>query len=205
MATATLYPNGNGTFPTGWGGSGTPAGNYTEVKDASDLTFASAAANSISAFYLFDDTPADVGAVTAVDFSFRCAKSAKSPARNFTTIQCVQSDESTALTGTADVSGGSTSATTITGSLTITGLTTKAAWDGMRLKITTASTGSGTAFLYDVYLTITYSLGGRVHRAAAMDGLGGVGQQRFNPVLCSKPIWTPPKKAIFVPAFTLAK
>ena len=96
-------------------------------------------------------------------------------------------------------------ATTITGSLTITGLTTKAAWDGMRLKITTASTGTGTAFLFDLYLTITYSLGGRIHRAADLAGLGGVGQQLFNPVLRSLPIWTPPEKAIYVPAFTLAK
>lgn len=205
MASVTLYPNGNGTFSANWGGTGTPGGNYTELKDASDSTFASCSANSQSSYYLFDDCPALLYLVTAVSWSFRCSKSSKSPARNFTTIQCVQSNESTALTGTADVSGSSTSPTTLSGSFTITGATDKASWDGMRLKITTAATGSGSCSVYEMSITLTYDLAptGRIHYAAALDGLGGAGQQRFNPLMRSR-IWTPPQRAIFVPAFSLS-
>ena len=197
----TLYPNGNGTFPTGWGGTGTPAGDWSQLKDSMDATFASVAANSVSAYYLFDDCPSDLYAVTGVSFSFRCSKSAKSPARNFATIQCVKSDEATALTDTADVSGSATTATTLTGSLTLSGDTDKTSWDGMRLKITTASTGNATAFLYEVSLTLTYDTApaGVSSVQVGRNVVGrGIGRGLLRGV---NRVWTPPVRQIYVPAF----
>lgn len=197
----TLYPNGNGTFPTGWGGSGTPAGNYTELKDGSDSTFASVAANSVSAYYLFDNCPSDLYEVTGVSFSFRCSKSGKSPARNFTTIQCVKSDELTVLTNTADVSGGATTATTITGSLTLSGAVDKTSWDGMRLKITSASTGTGSAFLYEVSITLTYDTAPAGFSSVQV-GRNVVGRGIGRGILRGvNRVWTPPVRQIYVPAF----
>lgn len=153
----TIKPNGNGSQSGVWGGTGSPGYDYSQVADGSDGTYITVTSNSSYIFYLLDDLPADVSVVTGVDWSFRCTTSAKTPARSFSTIQIFKSDETTALTNTGDVSGGSTALTTLTGSLSITGSTDKASWDGARIKITSASTGSGSAGLTDVSLSISYT------------------------------------------------
>lgn len=153
----TLNPNGNGTFPLNWSGTGSPAGNYTEVADSLDTTWGACGGDSQSSYYLFEDLPGEAVTVTGCDYSWRTADSGKSPARKFTTIQLVQSNESTALTNAADVSSTTSSATTQTGSFTLTGATDAATWNGLRIKMTTGSSGTGAAYVYKIQLTVYYS------------------------------------------------
>lgn len=203
MPSVVLYPSGNGTFGSNWGGTGSPAGDFSQIKDGSDSTYASIIANSSSAFWLLDNMPGDFGSPTSLAWSFRCQTSAKSPPRNFATIQITKADETTALTATANVSGGSTSITTLTGSLSITGDLDLTSWNGARLKVTSAATGSGTAYLFDVFLTLTYSAGGAAPSSVQVDRRGGLRGVCRGMLSGVNRIWVPRRPQILVPALIL--
>lgn len=209
MSSATLLPNGNGTFSGTWTGTGgSPAYTYLNVDEGTDSPndsdYAAASSANASGIYLLSDTPSDWNIGTACTAKIRCSNSIKGGLK-WNTVQIFKADESTALTGTGDISTGTTSATTISVSLSITGATDKTSWDGARVKLTTGASGTGSAAVYAIQIEMTYTATatGRIHRAASLDGLGGAGQRRFNPVLL-RSLWTPRPKKIFLPAFEIA-
>lgn len=158
----TLTPNGNGTFSGLWGGTGgTPTYSYTEIDEGfsppSDTDYITCASDSASGFWLLSDCPSDWVTALTCTARIRAQDSGKGTPRDWNTIQIFKSDESTALTGTASLAA-STSASwaTFTASLTITGATDKTSWDGARVKLTSNSGGSGSAWLSALQIEMTY-------------------------------------------------
>lgn len=208
MATDTLYPNTDGT-KTGWTGTGSTSNLWDNVNEGTvtpaDADYNQASSN-VPLFHGLTDTNVNFYQANSVVVRIRVAVTAlKGNNRQFSTVQIVQSDESTALTNAVSIASATGTVTTLVANLTVTGATDKTTWDAARLKIGALTGTSGAALIYAIQVEVDYSLApsGRIHRAAKLDGLGGVGQQRFNPLRSR--IWTPPQRAIFVPAFCLSK
>lgn len=211
MASTILYPNGDGTNE-GWVNEAASSSNVWQSVDEgttspNDSDWASAISN-VSIAFLLTNMPGDFLTALSLVIKVRLNRIIlKGGDRQFSTCGVYQSNESTALTGTCDLTSTTTSATTYTFTPSITGATDKTSWDGAVLKFNTLTGTSGTALILAAQIDLTYDpvSSGRIHRAAGLAGLGGAGQQQFNPVLMSRPLWTPPRKSIYVPAFTLAK
>ena len=209
MASTTLYPNSDGT-KTGWTNEASGTSNlYASIDEGtaspSDADYNQTAGNNVIA-YLLTDTPSDFVTATAVTIKVRLQKLVfKSNDLQFSTCALYKSDESTAITATCDLTGTTGTITTYTFTPTITGATDKTSWDGARLKFNAPTGTTGSVFIYAVQVEVTYSTAaaGKLHHTARLDGLGGVGQKNFNPLLRNR-VWSPPQKAIYVPAFSLA-
>lgn len=209
MATDTLYPNTDGT-KTGWTGTGDASNLWNNVNEGtaspSDADYNNASSN-VPLFHGLTNTNVNFYQANSVIVRFRCAVTAlKGNNRQFSTVQIVGPDESTALTNAVSIASATGTITTLVANLTVTGATDKTSWDAAMLKIGALTGTSGYALIYAIQVEVDYSLApsGRLHRTARLDGLGGVGQKGFNPLLRNR-LWTPPQKAIYVPAFSLAK
>lgn len=171
MATATMYPDGDGTVTGSVGGTPSTPPYYTLVDegtvspDDADTILMSSTPASI--FLTLTSTPADCATVTDVLIKIRTVDASKG--RTIASCQIFENDESTAITALANISG-STTATTYTLNPSITGATSKSAWDGARIKINSGGS-SGIAVVYALQIDITYSTGG--------GGGGGGGPNRI--------------------------
>lgn len=209
MATDTLYPNADGT-KTGWIDQASGTTNlYTRVDEGTvsfdDLDYCQTTSNSPLFFSLTNTNVAFYQSNSAIVRIRVSRVTGKSGTLQFSTVSIVKSDESTALTDAVSIASATLSWTTLVANLTVTGDTDKTSWDGAKLKIAGPTGSGGSVLVSAIQVEVDYSLApsGRIHRAAKLDGLGGVGQQRFNPLRSR--IWTPPQRAIFVPSFCLSK
>lgn len=160
MPNCTLKPNANGSFATGWGGTGTPAYSYTEIDEGtaspSTADFASCTADLAAGNYGLEDTPAGFYEATAATVKFYSANSSKGTPRKWNTFQVFAADGTTPLTSAGDVSGGSSSYSLLSVALTIL-VTDKTSWDGAIARITTNSGGSGFVYLAAFQVDMTYN------------------------------------------------
>ena len=170
MATATLYPDGDGTVSGTVGGVPAPPPYYANIDEGTDTPDDgdSVLLTSTPAFIFvtLTATPVDCSTVTAVAIKIRTADSSKG--RTIASCQIFQNDESTAITSLATITG-STTNTTYTLNPSITGATDKTSWDGARLKINSGGS-PGSAAIFATQVDITYTTGG---------GGGGGGQNRI--------------------------
>lgn len=207
MATDTLFPNLDGT-KTGWTGVGSTGNLWDNVNEGtvtpSDADYNIASTN-VALFFGLTDTNVAFYQANSVVARIRVARTTtKGHDRQFSTVQITKADETTALTNAVSIASATGSFATLVANLTVTGDTDKTSWDGARIKITALTGTTGSCLVSAIQVEVDYSLApsGRIHHAAALDGLGGAGQQRFNPLSRSR-IWTPPQRAIFVPALIL--
>ena len=211
-SSTTVVPNGDGT-KTGWTGVGDTSNLYANVDEGTaspnDTDYTGCGTGAGALYLLLQNMPVDFVTARSVIIRVRLSRlTSKGANLDYSTVSIVKADESTALTANGTISGQTSTPTTNSVSPSITGSTDKSSWDGARLKIGAPTGSSGSLFFYAAQVEITYDVAaaGRIHRAAmSLDGIGGVGQQRFNPPLCQQSIWTPKRNQIYVPAFCLAK
>ena len=171
MATATMYPDGDGTVSGTIGGTPGPPPYYANIDEGtgspndSDSIWLSS--NPAYIIVTLTSTPSDCDTVTAAEISIRTSNHSKG--RTVASAQIFESDETTALTASATITG-TTTPTTYSLNPSITGATTKTAWDGARLKINSGGS-SGSAAIYAVQVNITYTTSsGTVQTASFMIG-----------------------------------
>lgn len=159
MASTTVLPNGDGTGLSGWqdafGGSSTYYNLIDElVASANDSDGVLSTASNGVIYFLLQDMPSGLNAVTAVTIKVRASR--VSGTRTLT-AQIFQSDQSTALTNSQTTSNLSGTITNYTLTTSVTGATSKSAWDGARIKLT--SSGADIT-VYAAQVDITYTASG---------------------------------------------
>jgi hypothetical protein len=162
MATATIYPSGDGTKGSGWSDESSGTTNlYTKIDEGTaspnDSDFVSCNSAGSTMFFSFPSMPSDFGTLTSYELRFRSARSSsKGDYRDFASCQLFKANESTAIASAHTISN-TTSATTFTFSTTPS-YTDKTSWDALRLKISMSGTGSsGSGRLYACQLDLVYT------------------------------------------------
>ena len=171
MATVTVKPNADGTGATNFAITGGPSdrfgaiNNGTSSPDDTDFIRSSISegGSAKSAYFGFENMPADFDAITAVTMKVR--QKGFNNDDDDVSYQLFESNGTTALSNkitlAIDGSGVSTSFRTDTVSFTRTGSTTKTTWHGVQLKVTHEGPGDGDdceLTLSEIQLEITYSV-----------------------------------------------
>lgn len=166
MSSTIVYPNGDGS-KGGWTDDGGGTTNiYSKISEGTaspnDANYVLTATPNDAVYFLLGDMPGDFGDATAVTIKIRAACSwAKTDWLQTLTARLVQSDESTAITAVSSNISTTETIATFSVSPTITGATGKSAWDGARLKISSANeTSGGILYVYASQVEINYTVGG---------------------------------------------
>ena len=153
MASVTVVPNADGTGASNWSVNGGPSTRFgcinNGIASPDDTDFIrnllSEGGSGETAFFGFEDMPADFDTATSVTAKIR--QKAVSNDSDGVSYQLFQSNGTTALSNKIDLningSAVSTSFRTDTLSFTRTGATTKTVWDGIQIKVDHEGPGDG--------------------------------------------------------------